>query len=175
MSKELKLWQAAGSVFTAVAGTLLHFVYGWSNQSVIAAPFAAVNESTWEHMKLLFFPMFVFSFIEYRYIGKNHRNFWCVKLAGTLTGLILIPTLFYTYTGALGVSADWFNIAIFFIAAGAAYLLEAKLLKSESYRCKSPLVAFIVLCIIAAAFIVLTFVQPEIPLFKDPITNTYGI
>lgn len=119
--------------------------------------------------------MFVFSFIEYRYIGKNYRDFWCVKLVGILTGLILIPTLFYTYTGALGVSADWFNIAIFFIAAGAAYLLEAKLLKSESYRCKSPRIAFIVLCIIAASFIVLTFVQPEIPLFKDPITNTYGI
>ena len=175
LKKPLLFWSVTGFVFTVALGTFLHFLYELTGQSILAAPFSAVNESTWEHMKILFFPMFVFSFIEYRYIGKNHRDFWCVKLAGTLTGLILIPTLFYTYTGAFGVSADWFNIAIFFIAAGAAYLLEAKLLKSESYRCKAPLIAFIVLCIIAAAFIVLTFVQPEIPLFKDPITNTYGI
>ena len=87
----------------------------------------------------------------------------------------LNPDTFLHLHRRIGRVADWFNIAIFFIAAGAAYLLEAKLLKSESYRCKSPLIAFIVLCIIAAAFIVLTFVQPEIPLFKDPITNTYGI
>ena len=63
----------------------MNFFYELTGQSILAAPFSAVNESTWEHMKILLFPMFVFSFIEYRYIGKNHRDFWCVKLAGTLT------------------------------------------------------------------------------------------
>ena len=175
MKKALLRWSLGGFIFTAAIGTLLHFLYDLTGQSVLTAPFSAVNESTWEHMKLLFFPMFIFSFIEYRFIGKNYQNFWCAKLAGTAVGLLLIPIIYYTYTGALGVSADWFNIAIFFIAAGAAYLLEAILLKCGLGFCKSPLTAFIFLCLIAAAFIVLTFVQPEIPLFKDPITNEYGI
>ena len=119
--------------------------------------------------------MFVFALVEYRYIGKNYKNFWCAKLAGTSLGLMMIPILYYTYTGALGVSADWFNIVMFFIAAGATYSLEALMLKCGYDFCKSPLTAFVFLCLIVAAFIVLTFVQPQIPLFRDPITNTYGI
>lgn len=175
MKKSLTLWQLGGFVFTGIAGTLLHFLYDWTNQSIVAAPFSAVNESTWEHMKLLFFPMFVFALTENHFIGKNYENFWCAKLAGTAAGLLLIPTLYYTYTGALGVSADWFNIVIFFLAAGAAYYLETKLLKREIGFCKSPITAFIVLCLIALAFVALTFVQPKIPLFIDPTTNSYGI
>lgn len=175
MKKPIFLWSFAGFVFTSAAGTFLHFLYDLTNQSVAVAPFSAVNESTWEHMKLLAFPMFVFALVEYHYIGKNYKNFWCAKLAGTSLGMMMIPILYYTYTGALGVSADWFNIVIFFIAAGATYSLEALMLKCGYDFCKSPLTAFVFLCLIVAAFIVLTFVQPQIPLFRDPITNTYGI
>ncbi len=31
------------------------------------------------------------------------------------------------------------------------------------------------MCIIAITFIVITFVQPQLPIFKDPRTGTYGI
>ena len=153
----------------------MHFLYDLTNSSLIVAPFSAVNESIWEHMKLLFFPMFVFALVEYKYIGKDYENFWCTKLAGVLTGLLLIPILFYTYSGVLGVTVDWFNIAIFFIAAGAAYYLETLLFKNQTILCKTPLVAFTLLCLIALLFVVFTFVQPKIPLFIDMSTGKYGI
>ncbi len=175
LKKSLKLWQIGGFIFTAIGGVLLHFLYDWMNQSVIAAPFSAVNESIWEHMKLLFFPMFVFALIEYKSAGKSFENFWCAKLTGIITGVILIPVLYYTYTGALGVHADWFNIVIFFIAAGVTYSLENLLLKSQMNFCKSSSLAFWVLCLVAALFVVRTFVQPKIPLFQDPTTGNYGI
>ncbi len=126
-------------------------------------------------MKLLFFPLFAFSLIEYKYVGKERENFWCVKAAGTIIGLLLIPILYYTYTGVFGVNADWFNIVIFFIAAGAAYYIENLFFKNGAGCCKSPQIAFAGLCLIAVLFIVLTFVQPEIPLFQDPTTGEYGI
>lgn len=175
MKRSLKLWQIGGFVFTGLAGVLLHFLYDWTNQSIIVAPFSAVNESTWEHMKLLLFPMFIFALIEYKFIGKDYENFWCTKLIGTITGLLLIPIIYYAYTGVLGVNADWFNIVIFFIAAGTAYYLENLLLKNETNFCKSSFVAFIILCLIAVLFIVMTFVQPKIPLFQDITTGNYGI
>ncbi len=175
MKKSLKLWQIGGFVFTGTAGVLLHFLYDWSGQSIIVAPFSAVNESIWEHMKLLFFPMFVFALIEYKLIGKKFENYWCAKLVGTLTGLLLIPIIYYTYTGSLGVKADWFNVIIFFIAAGAGYCLENLLLKNNFNFCKSSFIAFIILCLIAVLFVVMTFVQPEIPLFQDMTTGNYGI
>ena len=114
MRNRLLYCQIAGFVFTSIAGTLLHFLYNWSNQSTFMAPFSAVNESIWEHMKLLFVPMFVFALIERQFIGAQYKNFWCVKLIGILFGIIMIPVLYYTYTGISGVSKDWVNIIIFF-------------------------------------------------------------
>ncbi len=125
-------------------------------------------------MKLLFFPLLTFAFIEYRFVGKNYKNFWCVKLIGILVGLAVIPTLYYTYTGALGVSADWFNITIFFIADAVAYFVETRLFVNEFSLCKGKRIPLIVLFIIFALFVVFTFVQPHIPLFMDPVTKAYA-
>lgn len=175
MKKGLSLWQFGGFVFTCVAGTLLHFLYDWSNHSIVITLFSAVNESIWEHMKLLFFPMLVFAFIEYRYIGRDYENYWCVKLIGIGSGLLVIPTIYYTYTGILGKSADWFNIAIFFIAAAIAYWPETQFLKASKPPCVSFAKPIILLSITALLFVLFTFFPPHIPLFQDPITQLYGI
>lgn len=174
MKKAIPYWQMGGFIFTAVAGTLLHFLFDWTGGNVLAALFSAVNESIWEHLKLLFYPMVAVAVIEYLFWGEKHRSFWCVKLIGILTGLVLIPVMYYSYTGILGVSADWFNITIFFLAAGIVYWLETKLFESE-FKCplgSGPAIALV--CLIGTAFTVLTFVPPRIPLFQDPVTGTYG-
>ena len=105
MKRELSLWQFAGFVLTTLGGTLLHFLYDWTNQSVWVAPVSGVNESTFEHMKLLYFPLLVFALVQ-SHFSKGDRSFWCIKLVGTLTGLLLIPVLFYTYNGVFGKSPD---------------------------------------------------------------------
>ena len=128
MKKLLSAWQVAGFIFTGIAGVILHFLFDWTNESIIVAPFSAVNESIFEHMKLLFFPMFVFALIESRYIGMEHKNFWCVKLIGIVLGVGLIPVLYYTIRGVFGIIPDWVNIAIFFLTAAYSYLIETKLL-----------------------------------------------
>lgn len=167
MKKSIPFWQMIGFVFTGVGGTLLHFLYDWSGQNPVVGAFAAVNESIWEHMKLLFFPMLLFSFIEYTRIGKEYPNFWCVKVIGTLVGLTAIPVIYYTYTGALGVSVDWFNIAIFFIAAAAVYWLETRLLQKGRPHCVFPAVALGALVLLGVVFVMLTYYPPELPLFQS--------
>ncbi|MBE7064588.1 MAG: hypothetical protein E7384_02075 [Ruminococcaceae bacterium] len=174
MKRELSVYQFAGFVFTTVFGSLFHFVYDWTNQSILVAPFSAVNESTWEHMKLLFFPSFVFALIQSRYFSE-YKNFWCVKLAGIVIGLLIIPALFYTYNGAIGKSPDWINIVIFFIAAAIEFFIEYLLFKNEIFGCKYPKIAFLLICLIGVPFVVFTFATPAIPLFRDPVTGIYGI
>ena len=169
MKNKLSLWQLFGFIFTGIAGVLLHFAYEWSNQSLIFAPFSAVNESIWEHMKLLFIPMFVFALIENIFFGPVYDSFWCVKLVGILSGTLLIPILYYSYTGIFGVRLDWINIAIFFIANAMAYLLELYLLKNDILPCISPLLALLILCFVTFIFVVFTFVPPSIPLFEPPL------
>lgn len=175
MKRSLSFWSFAGFVFVSVVGTLLHFLYDWLGQSAVVGVFSAVNESIWEHMKLLFVSLMLFALIERRFLGADYENYWCVKLLGTLGGLLVIPLLYYTYTGAFGVSADWFNIAIFFIAAALVFWLEARLLR-EGHACRVPSgVAIAALLVIAGLFVVFTFLPPHIPLFRDPLDGTYGI
>lgn len=174
MNKSIYFRQVIGFVFVCVTGTFLHFLYELTGRSLFAAPFSGVNESTWEHMKLIFFPMLVFALIEWHF-SKDIDGFMCVKLVGTLTALALIPVIYYTYNGAFGKSHDWFNISVFYISAAAAFLLEAKLFKSER-TCKLPSsVAIFILCCISASFVIFTFTPPRLPLFEDPITGLYGL
>lgn len=174
MKKSIPYWQVVGYVFAAALGTFLHFLFDLTNQSIVAALFSAVNESIWEHLKLLFYPMFSFALLEHHFWGKRCKTFWCIKLVGMLFSLALIPMVYYTYTGILGISADWFNVTIFFIAAGAAFWLETKLFQKE-WSCPLPSgVAFGLVSLICVVFTVLTFVPPHIPFFRDPVTGTYG-
>ena len=174
MKHPVPVWQVAGFVFTAVLGTFLHFLFDLTGGSLITALVSAVNESIWEHMKLLFYPMVMFALLEYLSWGREAPNFWRVKLLGILVGLGLIPVIYYTYTGILGVSADWFNIAIFFIAAGVSFWLETKAFQ-KNWVCAIPEnAAAAAILLLAAAFAVLTFLPPQIPFFQDPVTGTYG-
>jgi len=175
MEKSVSNWQLAGFVFTGTLGTFLHFLFDLTQGSILAALVSAVNESIWEHMKLLFYPMLFFALIEYFVWGKVCRRFWCVKLVGIGMGLLLIPVFYYTYTGSLGVSIDWFNITIFFISAALVFWTENRLFRSETLFSLPPSAAVTALCLLVLLFTVLTFSPPRIPLFRDPATGAYGL
>ena len=170
----INLWQLMGFAITSLGGTLLHFLYDWLGEPVWIAPFSGVNESTWEHMKLLFWPMFIFAIVQSRYM-RNTECFWCIKLRGILLGLSLIPIIFYTYNGIFGRSPDWINIAIFFISAAIAYVYETRLFNSNKKYNISSKLSLCILCFITLLFVIFTFRTPEIDIFKDPITGSYGI
>ena len=123
--KHATYWSIGGFLFTSVLGTLLHFAFEWSGNDPVVGLLSAVNESIWEHMKLIFVPMVVYALIQHRFGQGIGEGYWCEKLRSIMIALILIPVIYYTYTGILGLSADWFNIAIFFISAGIAYRSEA--------------------------------------------------
>jgi len=173
MKRSIGAWQFLGFAVTSLGGTILHFLYDWLGKASWVAPFSGVNESTWEHMKLLFWPMLLFAIVQ-RFLFREREEFWCVKLRGILLGLVLIPVIFYTYNGVVGKSPDWLNIAIFFIAAAIAYVYETRLFNAESLPCRWPKWAIAALVVIALLFVIFTFLTPGIDIFKDPLTGTYG-
>ncbi len=174
MKTKIGLWQLMGFAVTSLVGTILHFLYDWLGETLWVAPFSGVNESTWEHMKLLFWPMLLFAIVQ-SFFFKDRGDFWCIKLRGILLGMVLIPVIFYTYNGVVGKSPDWLNIAIFFVVAAAVYIYETRLFEKEELLCRSPKWAVAVLGLLAALFVVFTFLTPEIGIFRDPLTGTYGI
>ena len=170
MKQRSILWQAAGLAGGTFGGTILHFLYDWTDGSILVTPFSGVNESTWEHMKLLFWPLFLYTLVQQLFF-RDQKNYWCVKLAEILLGLVLIPVLFYTYNGVIGKSPDWINITIFYITALLVFLFEWWAFKNDWLPCKCPRLAFAVICLIGVLFVVFTFAPPQIPLFQDPLTK----
>ena len=175
MKSRISSWQFLGFAVTSLGGTLLHFLYDWTGESRIAALFSGVNESTWEHMKLLYFPLLVYTIIEYFIIGKEFKCYWCVKLEGTLIGLVSIPVIFYTLNGVFGKTPDWINITIFFVSTALTFLYENYLFKQERVCKLSPKICIALLSLIGVLFMIFTFKTPEIGIFLDPLTKEYGI
>lgn len=174
MKNSAWLWQLAGATFTAVLGTVLHFLFDWTG-AISLAPFSAVNESTWEHMKILFFPMLIFAFFQSKFSVTKPTNFWQIKCVGILLGVFSIPLLFYTVNGVFGSSPAWVNVLIFFLSDGIAYFAEGILFQRKKGKPLSAICAKILLILLTVAFIVFTFFPPQIPLFVDPISGLYGI
>ena len=176
MSRKLRRWELAAFLITCALGSLLHFTYEWSGENPIVGAFSAVNESTWEHMKLLFFPMLLLFGVEVILFSGRYRNLPAAKLLSLLAGLLLIPTLFYTYSGILGFTIMAVDLAVFFLAAGAAYFLNFRLL--DRGRLTGPLwqiAAVLLLALLAFLFVWWTWYPPHIALFQDPITGAFGI
>lgn len=174
MKRTVWLWQLGGLTFTAVLGTILHFLYGWV-ESPITAIFSAVNESTWEHMKLAFVPMFIFAIIQSFFFKDEFCNFWNIKTIGTVVATLLIPVLFYTLNGIFGNTPGWINVLLFFLSIGAGYALEWWLFEYSDGECRTQVFAIVTFAVIMLLFAVFTFFSPQIPLFQDPITRGYGV
>ena len=171
---KIKTWQIITVIICIILGTLLHFTYEWSGENMIVGLFSAVNKSTWEHLKLAFYPMILMAVIGYFIIGKRSDNYWFAQALGILTAIVFITTFFYTYTGIIGKNFDWLNIILFVggICIGG-YVTYKILISRKNYN--AELISIIFLVILFFSFILYTFNPPQIPFFKDPVTGSYGI
>jgi hypothetical protein len=160
-------------VFVAILGTLLHFSFEWSNDNLLVGAFSAVNESTWEHLKLLFFPMLITTILGYFYIGKDLSVFLCARVFGIISAILFTIIFFYTYSGILGTNISFLNIATFYIAVITGEYISYKVMLSN-LACNNSR-AIISLVLLFFCFIFFTYFPPKIGLFKVPLINGYGI
>lgn len=176
MQKELRRWEIIGFFVVGALGTLLHFAYDWTGENRLAAAVSAVNESTWEHMKLLFLPFLLFTLVEFLVFSDALRNFFACKAVSLLAGLAAIPTIFYTLTGCFGTLPDWMNITIFFLADALVFLLSFRLLTRGALRGgAAQLAGFLLLWVLLALFVRFTYHTPALPIFRDPVSGCYGL
>lgn len=175
MRNTLKHSHVIGFIFTIATGSLLHFLYKWSEGNPFIAGFAPVNESTWEHLKLLFFPVFIYSLFEFAYIGRNYKNYFMSMFTGILAGMAAIVVLFYTYSGIIGQNCVVMDILIFIIGVLVTYLLSCKLIINQRKFISNPWVGLFFLLVLVLIFVTFTYNPPHIPLFLDPVSQIFGI
>jgi hypothetical protein len=163
----IKLWQIIGAVFTLISGTLLHFVYGWFGGNLWAI-LGSVNESVWEHQKLVFWPMTFFMVAEFIFYGRKKEGFISIKVNSILLAMFINICLFYLYSGILGTHIFIVDILLYIIAIVVAYRFAYKNLRwtSEFY-----MIDFISACElgvllgICVLIVIFTFDPPQIGIF----------
>ena len=171
MNKDIKKWTIAGVIFTIIIGSLLHFVYEWSGKNAIVGIFSPINESTWEHLKMLFWPAVVFSIVEFLFIGKHYKNYITGRAVALFVGILMIITLFYTYTGVLGTHYTVIDIAIFVISVIISFYVGYRITVSRNkVNGLISFAAFVSIALLVFAFVYFTGNPAKIPLFKDPTT-----
>ena len=164
----LKRYTAAGILFTAVLGTLTHFCYQWSGENPLLALVVPVSESTWEHMKMLFFPMLLWSFLESALLRKKYPDLFWADAAGILTGLLLIPAIFYTYSGILGRTWMIADILLFYVSILAGFLVRSRLARRRNRPGISRWILLGALLALLAAFFLFTWNPPAFGIFRIP-------
>lgn len=148
----------------AILGSLNHFLYDWTGGSSLAALFCPINESPWEHLKLLFFPfLFVTLGTAALYRFRDRRFFYC-RFLGVLCGMAFILISFYTYTGIWGSHALILDLLIFFLGVVLSFS-AARFFFRALKQIPSANVIFTLWGAGIFFFFVFTCFPPGIPLF----------
>lgn len=175
-TNKLILAQIGAIVFSLILGTLLHFTYEWSGQNAIIGSFSAVNESIWEHLKLVFFPMLLAGIIEYIWVRKESNQYLEAKTIGIFTAICFVIVFYYTYTGILGYHFLLVDILTFIISILLGEWVAYRIMKLENESTiTTKILSGIILLFFFISFIVFTYYPPKVNLWKDPETERYGI
>lgn len=162
--KQFRRFLIAGFFFVLITGTLSHFLYEWSGNCFFVGLFTPVNESTWEHMKLLFFPMLLYSLMLVRRFSGTYPCIVSSASLGILSGTALIPVLFYAYTFILGRNYFILDLLVFFLSVAAAFLVTWRFTLSCRARPFSRCLLFLV-CLCFLFFLLFTYCPPGAELF----------
>lgn len=161
---KLKRYIIAGIIFVLITGTISHFIYEWSGNNFILGFFFPVSESTWEHMKLCFFPMLIYSLFMSKRLKADYPCVTSSLLFGILLGTFFIPVLFYTYTGILGRNFLPLDIAVFLLSVILAFITVYRLTLSCKMSSCSLWLSLSVLVMIIC-FVIFTYMPPNIGIF----------
>ena len=161
-------------IFICIVGTSLHFLYELSHHNKFVAIFAAVNESTWEHIKICMTASILWSIYD-GFIYGTSGNYLIAKSLSLLTIIILIPVFFYTYTSFTKKPILVVDIISFYLTVICSQLVFYKVLDIETLPFIYSYIACILLFIELSAYIFLTYNPLKHFIFKDPISNKYGL
>ena len=165
--RRLKTFTIIGILFVLIVGSLAHFLYDWTGTNVIVGFFTPINESIWEHMKLLFFPMFFYSLFM---ICKFRRSYPCILFSlslGNMIGTLSIPIFFYAYTFVLGRDIFILDISTFILSTVLAFVTSYKATLSSQHKLVNALSGGLLL-VLFVYFMLFTYHAPDMNIFEDP-------
>lgn len=156
-------------ITAAILGTFNHFLYFLSGHSAITALFCPINESIWEHLKLLFFPFLFVTIWEYWSRRPAILPFFYCRYLGAASGMAFIISVFYTYSGVIGRNFLALDILTFYSSVLFSFYISEYLSGKFRSAPESDSAFVISLWVVTAFFFfVFTCFPPDLPLFYSP-------
>lgn len=174
MTKALKL-EISGIFFISILGSLLHFTFNWLNRFWLVGAFSAVNESTWEHLKLAVVPAILWVILESKVFKLKANNFLFAKAAGVYLMPIAIAAIFYSYKAILGHHLLVLDILTFVAAVIIGQMASYGIMLRPEFTKKHDIIWVSALIALFLAFVIFTFCPPQNFIFKDQVSGLYGI
>lgn len=160
-------------IFISILGTIFHFTHNWIKNGVLLHIFSAINESTWEHMKMLVAPTLIVLLVQFLTIGPQFENIFFGILILFIVEILTIPLIFEPLRLIIKKVPLFLSILIFYISILFGLLSEYFVLKNKIFLLNETYsLALIILIVII--FGIFTYYPPRIFLFKDPITGKHG-
>ncbi len=167
MNRHLLKWEIGGFFFIGLMGAALHFTFEFSNfENMVVAFFSAVNESTWEHLKMIFWPGVLFMLVEYTYVKDEVTNYLIAKVAGLIVMPLIIVVGWYGYTSFTGRYIFPIDLTLFYVATGVGQVVSYKILTRPPLAPRFRLSAIAMFGVLLIAFSTFTFFPPRIFLFE---------
>ena len=161
-------------VLTFAMGFLVHNIYNWL-PNVVTSIFP-VNESLFEHMKLIYFSPIISSLILYFYFKKKGyviNNYLFGLIVSIIFNIIIfyliyLP-LYYTYGESM-----FMTLSVYFVTICLSNYLYYLVIEMNNNK-KLNRISVIMLLVIAGILTYFTYHPLKIDFFRDPKTKTYGI
>jgi len=99
--RKVLYWEVAAFFIINLVAGVLHFAFELSNFSEPLAVVASVNESTFEHLKLYFWPAFLLALVQHAYVKGTVNNYWYGKGLALLATPVTLIVAFYAYLGVV--------------------------------------------------------------------------
>lgn len=160
-------------IIISIVGTLAHFLYDLSNHNKIIGLFTAVNESTWEHIKIALTPTILWGLYD-GFVYGDYTNYFPAKLCSLLVITLVIPIIFYSQKEFLKKDYTIINILSFYVAIFLGQLTFYKIIDCSSLDYIYVYLSCVLLFIFFGCYLLLTVLPLELSIFKDPISKKYG-
>ena len=152
-------------LITALVGTGLHFLYTLWPVPLVGL-FVPVNESVWEHLKLLYWPFLLAAVLLTRTM-KGRLRAWSAFLASLLLQPIVLTALFYLLRSGLGFQSLFLDILLYYAVLAAGFWAAFALYGSGAAE-RSLGLLIVLSALYGVSLMVFTLAAPNLPIFIVP-------
>ena len=170
----LRKWKFISVLLIFLLSALFHFIYDWF-PNFFTSLFFPVNESIWEHNKIIVVSFLVLAIAEKLYY-KKEKNVIFAEVLSSLVCMILVMLIFTPiYLYILKTNDNMFiTFAIYIFAISISQIISYKLLQKE-YNPKLEEFGVILFVIFFLINIIFTYYPPKLALFYDFVYKIYSL